>query len=371
MKKLLGISIIAAAACIALTGCASGCASCGKNSVSSTASLKSNWYEVPGYDGMQPPFLESAGSSEKATYSVTYDKSGAGNSNYSLAYENGVYTTEFTGKTMSLSLVHESYREAFERAQTKDEKVRGLVLYYYKTTFTIDVTFDFGGDKSDTFTDTIETETYFRTTGQGMRPVWSRETVDVHSPAEQQPSSLENTYRHVKRETVTSYNLQNSRAVVQTVIDDGEPAERSYGVSSSAFDTNTIYLVARAMALSGGSSQGITLFYPMSGTSASYSVTGGSTKLEDAELTQILAVPAIDAAIPQPEEGDKSINYISSRINLSSGSLTGTDQTVWFAKVPSAGKNELRAAMLKINTVLPFGLGSLNYVLTDITFANC
>lgn len=377
MKKSTLIPLIAAvsAATVALAGCAGGCgscSSCGGNNTSTTASLNSNWYVTPGYDGIQPAFYNSV---ETATYSVNYDTAGAGNSSYSVNYENGTYTTEFTATdAFDVSRLYEDYREDYTKSLEGGSG--GLKLYKYTTELWIDVTFTCGGKSSEKFTDHITTETYFRPTGQNMRTVYSTQETSVHSPKNQQASSLDDVYDTINRKTETSYNFKNTRATVKTTIDGGEPAEKSYGVSASSFDSNIIYLAARAMGLSGGS-QTVSVFYPMTGAKNSYTLSGGKSGISDEENQKLLEIANIGNAIPDPVADDKGnvpekkVEYTCSTISLASGNLKGTEQKVWFAKVADGAENELHAAMLKIRTVLPYSLGSLVYLLKDITFAAC
>lgn len=391
MKKSTLIPILATvgAATIALAGCAGGCgscsscSSCGGNTTSTTATLNSNWYATPGYDGIQPKFIGSvkgdvfSGSYEYAKYDVTYSKSGAGNSSYSVNYDKGVYETYFTAVYMPLTLIAEDFREDYEGDVATDpvSGAEGIIVYYYKTVFSIDVQFKVGQQTSETFSDSVVTETYFRPTEQNLRAVYSKQTARSHSPKVQQAGSLADAYEEIDRETVTSYNYKHTRAIVDEKVN-GETKKKSYDTSSGAYDSNILYLAARAMGLSGGS-QTVNVFYPMTGNGNSYTISGGSSGLTNDDTAKLLAISAIDNAIPTPaaEEGKdppaKKIEYTSSTISLSSGGLSGTEQKVWFAKVPAGSENKLHGVMLKISTTLPYNLGSLTYLLNEIKFAEC
>lgn len=380
MRKFTGIFFIAAltAAAVGISGC-SGCSSGVKN----TAALGANWYITPGYRGMQPPFMEENGSVERAEYSVVYDGSSANNSAYSLEFANGVYTTEFTGKTFDYkTYTYEDYRQDFADELTSDGAEKPFILYYFKSEFKTDVTFKYGGAEA-TFAgedgDSVISECYFRTTGDGLLPVYSRQSVVSHSPRTQRPSSLENSYELVEREVVTSYDIQCKHAA-RTVTENGESNTTVVKVGGDCFfDATSVYIVARAMALEADSSQNIDLFIPATGAQGEYTVAGTDADIGAEAYDGIRAIESVKNAlgtqIVTKDDGTESeelkpLEYISANI-VYSGELSGTAQTVWYAKVSDETNNPMRAAMLKIRAELPYGLGALNYTLTDISFAKC
>lgn len=381
MKKFLGISLIAATAAIAVG--LSGCSSC-SSKVRNTAALNANWYIVTGYNGMQTPFLEDEKSFERAVYSVTYSDATAANGSYSAEYEEGEYTTYFTGKTFDLSLLDESYREEYEEAQ-KDENgsARPMVLYYFQTELKIGVTFK-RGDETVTFTgddgNYMFTECYFRTTGEGLQPVYSAQKIVSYSPRAQQASNVNSAYEKVVLDIKTSYRFDEKQAIVVTSKDGGEPEKNEIRVGGdSFFDNNSLYVVARAMSLADGSSQSVTLFDPTKRQQGNYSITGGKASIGDESLKRISEIPEIKSALGTREitndDGEKvtvqnELSYVCSEITYS-GELRGTAQTVWYAGVTDSSRNTTRAVMLKRTEELPYALGALNYELKEITFANC
>ena len=63
---------------------------------------------------------------------------------------------------------------------------------------------------------------------------------------------------------------------------------------------------------------------------------------------------------------DAGIPTIAADISFAGGTLAGTTQRVWYAAVTNADRNQSRSTMVKLSIPLSYGLGTLNFTLTEV-----
>ncbi len=370
MKKFTKIaSIIAAAVATAsLAGCmgGAGCSGCGGAKVSNNALTNSNWYIQTGYKGIQPYFVD--GDHETLKYEVTADTKS--NGFYKVEYSKGEYVTDFyaTAYDWNDENVPEKYRA--EKTET---------LYCYTTEFKISGKFVMG-DSEKEFTDSVKSVSYFRSASFNLQPVYSKQELKTTSPAAYRPANIEAAYAEydVVYETHYNYACTEATSVKTDKKSNNEQTTKTYGklhkTSNSLFDNNTLYIAIRSLKLSDSLSQTIDLLNAASGGISAIKLAGGGTAIEKEELATIsAALAAKDLYLPvtKDEEGndieDKGIPTVAVSIAYDGGDMSGTTQTVWYAALNDTDNNTARCTMLKLALPLPFGLGTLNYSLKEVS----
>lgn len=359
MKKRFGVAAFALA-----TGCAvifagcSGCSSCGANGKSNEAAFSSNWYADTTVGHIQPTFM-GEGNAEVITYSVTHVTKTADNKSYSVEYKEGTYTTTFYATTFNNELID---------ADFKGDYTDTLVVYCYETVLEIpSVIFTVGDAKSEPFTSSITTVSYFMDVDNHLQPLYSEQHIDTVTPAEYQVSKLEDAYLKIKQDIKTSYKRDGSAA--KTVITgDNANTFTTNGLNdtdNSLIDVNGLNIAIRAMQLSANLSQVVSVYSP-SGKLQSYTFTGSSVTLGEDERKGYEGVLAADGIkLFVPGEG-KSLNTVCVTATLNAD-MNGASQQYWFAAIDNAKNNTGRATMVKMSVPLSFSLGTLNYTLKEIT----
>ena len=362
MKKSLKIAAAALAvgAVITLAGC-SGCSSCNKNN-KLLAVTSSNWYTGTSYKGIQPSFIPSEShpeyTKEIIEYTVTLDKSSAGNAIYSVDYENGKYTTEFYAF---------EYDWSTNRFYAGTEKEP---LYAFVTKLDIWVTFTHKttGKTGEKFHDFVNTVAYFRAAGKNLQPVYSKQEIVSHSPAGLQPASIEYACEFVNETYENFYNYDCS-AVTTVNGENTNVYEKLNDIKYSVFDNSSLYIAARSLKLSQSLTQTFYLYNAAAGGPSEYVITGADTALDSTEEKK--EIKDISAEMQRcglfvPSEERTTIPTVALNINYAGGNLHGTTQTAWYAAIENSDYNLARATLLKLSVPLPYGLGALNYSLKEI-----
>jgi hypothetical protein len=361
MKKLFSVAaiVLAAGLTAGLTGC-SGCSSTTKN----TAITTSNWYTGTSYKGIQPSTIygdDPAYTKEVIHYTITNDTSDASNNYYSAEYTNGSYTTEFYAARYDWT--SSNIPESFKAEKTDD------LVYVFKTTLNISVKFKIksSGEESETFEDSVQTISMFRSAGDNLQPVYSKQEIVSHSPSALQPTTLSAAYSAVNITYENFYDSSCSHVLTRTT-ESSETSEKtvSFGKhSNSLFDNSSLYIAIRSLNLSSDLSQSIDLYSAAQGGSNKYTLTGSDEQLphdEGVAVTKELTAHGLYT----PTAENESIESVQVQISYASGSLVGTTQQVWYAAISNADNNTPRATMLKIATPLSYGLGTLEYTLSSI-----
>ncbi|MCD8287009.1 MAG: hypothetical protein LUD50_07285 [Clostridia bacterium] len=382
MKKrfLLIPAVIATCCIVGLAGCSSG-------STAVKLALDSNWYNYTNSKGFQDYFVEDSGneyySPEKLHYDVTFDGSEdvAYNSSYTVDYKGGSYTTEFyatTFDTSTLVLDDEDYKDSYAEAGT-------ITAYYYKTDLEFDsVTFTYIGDDSNesiTFEgddhDKAITECYFLSCEDYLRPLYSRQEIVSHSPAEYAPASLDECYIDVDCTYTTYYTYDGYNATVEYVdnndSDNSDTTEYSISADDTFFDLSSMEISIRAMSdLSTSLSQSVSLFVPQAGM-LTYTYVGSDTAMDDDALASVSGIlednGLFTTTTTTDSNGDVTVNDTVGTVAVSvegSGNLASVYQTYWFAEITNRKNNTARATMLAISSPLAYNLGTLNYTLDRI-----
>ncbi len=355
MKKFKAICAVALAAV-----CTAGFAGCTTSSGTSS-SLTSKWYIRTSYSGIQPSAINTDGEGQKEVlvYDITFDNSKAGNTVYSVEYDEGhTMTTEFYAceYDWSNSAIPEEYRESDTET-----------VYVYTTSFEVSGKYVFTetGETVE-FSDEMQSVCYFRSARNSLQPLYSYQYVKSTSPAYFSPASAADMCQSVEYTYNVYYNKDCTEVTsyYQNALDSSDKATNTISLTDAAnslFDNGSIYTVIRAMNISSSLSMNVDIFIPVENTYSTYTVAGAdAATLEDETIKNAL----VNAEYVTSED---EVTYSAASLSYT-GDLSGTSQTIWYATLADdISRNVCRSTMLKIELPISFSLGTLEFSLSEIS----
>ncbi len=392
------IPIIALICCFALV--LAGCSTTTLDGIS----LSSNWYSYTIYKGIQPYFVEGNEdyvdyfSKESLVYDVTFEPHETPGANYTMSYAEedgkaGTYRTEFYALYIDANtsdLILDDYRDDYvagEDISIRDKSTGVITAYCYKTSLEMNpVTFTYEGE-SETFEgDKAVTESYFLSCTDSLRPIYTRQDIQGHAPAEYTVKSLEGASAASDREYATYYSEDASEVTTVLTIRDGDD-EYEGGESESfssetdtgiIFDMTYLEMAVRAMGnLGEGLAQLVELYVPSAAETSknapvmSYYLYGSDYSGESDDLgddgESITAAMAKAGLFADDSTEDETAVIDATSVEvIYSGNMNGLAQTYWYASVSDQTYNVGRSTLLKISSPVAFYLGDLIYSLSEV-----
>ena len=272
---------------------------------------------------------------EKLLYDVEYNDDNAAMYDYTINYTNGQYVTELQSATEN-----------------------GKNILIYKTELTINVTYTHKGTTSEVFEDKVVTEAKFYTADNSLRPISSFKELVSTSPANN-GSTLESCYHKFHYEASVTYN-ENCTGGTATVTEnpDGETpttktAEFTFDKDKySRLDNETLLFAIRAIP----------------STTNSAKIQTYSPFVEREQIVALSFSAETAAEFTYTENGESKTRNISYRpVNIVlDENNPGATQKAWYAKVADTTKNTYRNVMLRLETPISYGLGTLVYKLKSV-----
>lgn len=320
---------------------------------------------------------------EVATYSIDFTE--GSNNSYKVSYNcsSATYTTEFY-MLAAYDWASENIIEEYRAEESDTEPV-----YVYKSSLNLSGYYQIkpnGATKE--FEDELTTVSYFRPAGKNLQPVYSYQKIKNTSPASLSTGSIGETYVELDETYETFYNKRCSQAtVVKTVTKSGKTEKKKIGLSGeySNFDNSQLRAAIRSFTLSGGATRTFRVLTPQNGSlqSVSASVTS-PVELDPAStddklkvinqkiITALNGAPDsyifFDGEIADKKEGEEDRNYRYNAVTLSiNASLQGASPVLWYTTVENTNLNSTRCVLLRVNTPLSFGLGTLSYTLNSLS----
>lgn len=300
---------------------------------SAALNLNANWYRFP-----EAPNV--GGTYEKLEYEVTFDSA---DGNQILSYEKGSYTTELEA-TMLEGLDELGYRLHSELSITGK--------------FTV-------GNKSESFTDAVVSDVYFKALSSRLQPVKSEKSVKSTSPVTAYPASLETAFRVYEYTCTVDYDDDLDEAEIaykQTKPAEKESAKTvSVGGSSVFYDNEQLLFVLRGLNLDSAAT--LKTINPLD-----FSVTNvGMTETPSRVALSNFTFEADGETVTATEENP--LNAYS--VSFSYGnSFPGETQTLVYAANTRAekGANLYRNVLLEMHVPILQNLGLLHYKLVKAEF---
>lgn len=315
---------------IALTLCAATLTACA--GASTKVTFEEYWLEDAGI----APNVSPETVLEALEYDVEFKKSSGLNDDYSVHYENGVYTTKLT---------------------------LNQGVYRYETSLSIDVTYTVDG-QSDTKTDSIVSWVEFKKNAK-LQPIKSHKEIVNHSP-ESDGATIESCYTKYDYTVDTTYNengLGGKSVIVNNDPDNNpdttekETLTKTFTVEDkyTCLDNEQLLFALRGLSQS-TSTASLSVYAPFSGAVQTINV-GYSSLEQGTEFT----------FEKNGVSSTQVINYypVSVKINAQ---LPGATQTVWIAATTNAHSNTFRNLILQLETPVFYNLGTLVYKLKSASF---
>ena len=319
-------------------------------------SLESNWLSYTTQQSV--PVTAEGEAIETLKYDVTFSRyESTLNAPFKIHYSEGTYQTVLSSTTVTVD--------------GKSEQA-----YKYRTELNIKVSFSLNADQSETFSDSVVTETVFLSVAQNLRPIGSTRTVLSHVPL-YMPSNPPKTltdengngvaFGHYNYVLETDYSETNKAKIKMTnlLVDEEAKEEDSnagvseYNVSTkgkgSYFDNEQILFLLRGVNLS--SSLTFRTIDPTTRTVDKVKIADGPTAVQEACKFK-MGDTDLDAAIDAYE-----ISLAYSKSNA------GTSQKCVYAKNVGADGNVYRNALLRYEQPVLYSHGTLVYTLSDASFS--
>lgn len=327
-------------ACLALVAPVFALAAC--TSGASNLTLNSNWYRRTGT-------AISANTREELVYTVRFESSGINNF-LSYGDENG------EGR----------YQTVLSTQNTVLANGESETCYYLKSELSIPVTFTVNGE-SETFTDSVTSEVWFRDVRFELRPVRSVKTVVTHTPFTSTPETMEDAYVKYDYTHETTYDIDCKNANVKVeyreLSQDGSlqvvPIEQSVALdgSGSYFDNEQILFALRAV--------------PMISSISFRSVNPVKRAQETLSTTKVpeSVTEQISFSMNGAEKTEYEIAAYSVVLGYS-GSNSGFSQTYTYAALTESSNNTYRNVLLRMDVPVIHSLGTLHYTLSSAQFCD-
>ncbi len=366
MNKLTKICAVTLAAV-----CTMGLAACSSSSGASS-SLTSKWYIRTNYLGIQPTSIYTDGGEnpkEVLVYDISFEEDSGSNTTYSISYNSGhTMTTEFYACEYNWSGTPEGYTgtglnfnipEEYRSSETE-------TLYCYTYSFEISGTYTFTSTgETKAFSDKMESVCYFRSARNSLQPVFSYQYVKSTSPANFTPASAGEMCQEVEYEYAVYYNSDCTEVTTEYT----EPAMSAVTTKTidlteaenTLVDNGSVYTVMRAMNITSSLSMDLDIFIAAESNYSTYNVTGAdAATLEDETIISALVGAGYVSSGDEVTYSAASLSY--------TGDLSGTSQTIWYATLSDdTDRNACRSTMLKIELPISFGLGTLDFTLSEVT----
>ncbi len=275
---------------------------------------------------------------ETLTYKVTFEKgSGLGAINYTLSYGQGSYQTVLKSTAQG---------------------------YTYTTALSIPVSYEYGSEKEE-YTDSVTTEVQFHRSGDGLKPISSKKTVDSHSPNNGDATALADCFAHFKYSVATLYNADGSAQSTVTyeetaTVKPADPivSDFQYGNGKYSYlDNEQILLALRAVSIEKADAtyaSSVQVYNPFEKEMQKVKLSFGAS--QGAEFSHTVN----DNTLPV-----SNLNYREVTLVLDSKN-PGATQTAWIATTAEkTTQNTNRNVMLLLKTPLSYNLGTLVYTLTS------
>ncbi len=393
------VKFIAAAAACSAALCMAGVAGCA--SASRGLVVDSFWY-ISAFESIQPSSVDpedNGRQNEVLLYELTFDKDAARNAVYEVNYftdgENFAegedahyFMTTFYATRFDWSdeRVAEEYRltEADVNALPEDSDLKARLngtketVYVLKTELKVSGEYIFGGDESTAvrFSDGMTTETYFRSSGEGLQPVYSTQDVATTAPKGLSPSSSDDMCERLEYSYEVSYSPYCTEARITYSPAEGEKQVKTVSLDSApgaVFDNNALYTVIRGLSLSENFGATLNLLIPADGGVNGVSVSAGARAElgaeDDADIISALTAaygepPSEDAS--ETAEADKGSGIFYYPVSIGASSGRGVTRTAWYAAVENERDNTYRATMLRLYQPLSYSLGAWEFRLASV-----
>ena len=276
-------------------------------------------------------------------------------------YEQLVYDVTLTNQN-SYSGYKMQYKDGTYTTTLRSKREDGKLLYEYTTRLDISVCYISGTFQSEWMNDYVQSTILFHSTANALAPISSHKELISHSPMNQQINA-ETDFEEWKYSCVVDVDYSTNQSTVtmnpatekeSVVVSEMKIDDKKY----SYLDNEQLMLGLRALNPSTNSSTKVLVYSPFAKTTQTISATF------DKKVTEENLSFEKDG---QPYKAD--VQYYPVTIALEATN-SGQKQTIWIAAAENVKNNLLRNVILRYETPITYGLGTLVYKLKSATFTN-
>ena len=276
-------------------------------------------------------------------------------------YEQLVYDVTLTDQN-SYSGYTVQYKDGTYTTTLRSKKEDGKLLYEYTTRLDISVCYISGSFQSEWMADYVQSTVIFNSTANALAPISSHKELISHSPMNEQVNAQTN-FEEWKYSCVVDvdYSANTSTLTMNpgtekenVVVSEMEIDDEKY----SYLDNEQLMLGLRALNPSTNSSTKLLVYSPFARKTQTISASFGKKVAEENLSFEKEG---------QPYKAD--VQYYPVTIKLDE-SISGQEQTIWIAAADNVKNNLLRNVILRYETPITYGLGTLVYKLKSATFTN-
>ena len=279
---------------------------------------------------------------ETLTYNVKYEAKDASLVNYTVNYTDGTYTTTLISQ----------------------QGTDGKIVYTYTTQLNITATYTLG-EATASCNDVVTSTVKFYAAEYGLQPISSVKEINASSPTAVSGSKIEDCYQSLHYTTAITYNENCSKGVATvTSYKDGAVVatdEDSFDIDQEKFsflDNEQILFALRGIRTSTTSAK-LNVYTPFAQAiqKVALSTSTETSKDESKDFTFLY----------NGEEVTKTITYRAFNVVLDEKN-PGATQIAWIAKPSDTSSNKNHNVMLRLETPLSYGLGTLIYTLSSANY---
>ena len=267
---------------------------------------------------------------------------------------------DITFKAAEVSLVDYKVDYSNGKYTTRLEYVEAEDLYVYTTALNITAQYTFNGE-TKSVDDSITSEVKFRSGEYSLQPVSSKKEIVGSTPLTVTPETVDDCFTQFHYTLETTYNADCSEgtSVITNIPAEGEPYARDndFEIEQKKFsylDNEQLLFALRGIPNS-TSSATVLVYSPFANAVQKVSMSYATE--ESAEFT----------FLKNGAEQKGLITYRPISLVLDEQN-PGATQTVWIAKYEDATANKNRNVMLRLETPLSYGLGTLTYTLKSVSY---
>ena len=275
--------------------------------------------------------------SETLEYSVTPHKEEMQASNFTFSYSNGKYTTNLFTEVAA----------------------DGKTVYVLESTLTIDVTYRYGAQSEKMFNDRVYSLVKFHKAANALQPISSHKEVKSTTPVNGEAASLETCYLSYDYTTDITYEGTNVKTVIVNNSEGATQNEKNYSIDNKKYtylDNEQFLFAMRGVKPTANGSNTFLVYNPFLNATQKVQTSYGSATGADTDFS-------IDGIA-----GKQTVQYVPMTIKLDEKN-PGQSQTAWIAETTDSTNNKYRNVMLRLETPLSYGYGTLIYTLKNANFS--
>lgn len=276
---------------------------------------------------------------ETLAYDVNFEASTSSLVNYQLNYKDGTYTTKLTS--------------------TQED---GKTVYVYETQLNITAQYTFNSETVEC-QDSVTSKVKFLAGEYGLQPISSEKDVNASSPTASTVATVKECYQQYHYTTKVSYNADCSegKSTVTYHPTEGEPKseEQTFEIDKKKFsylDNEQVLFALRGVRTSTSSAK-VLVYSPFVETVQRVSWTFSAEASEEFSFHKNGSEEKVKSTITY-----RPVSVVLDEKN------PGATQTAWIAKPTDTANNINRNVILRLETPLSYGLGSLIYTLNSVSY---